>query len=91
MVFPRRHYFCLSLGRGVHILFRSLSVKSHRLASNLRNLDLFANHLPQIVRRIPLEGGGGGGGGGGHRVILTDCYMLTEEVMLHGTIRNDDF
>ena len=37
----------LSLGRRIHTVVRRLSVQPHRLPSNLRNLDLFANHLRQ--------------------------------------------
>ena len=50
----------LSLGRGIHTV-AAAGVQPQRLPSNLRSLDLFANHLRQTARRIPLEGGGAQG------------------------------
>ena len=58
--FQRDIISALSLGRATY-LSTILSVRSHRLPSNLRNLDLFSNHLPQIARRIPLAGDGAQG------------------------------
>ena len=60
MVFPKRHYFYLVPRQGnSHTCLQSVgTVAPAPPASHLRSLDLFANHLPQTTRRIPLEGGG---------------------------------
>ena len=86
MVFPIISAF-LSLGRRIHTVVRRRSVQPHRLPSNLRSLDLFANHLRQTARRILLEGGRGRG----IHTLFYNSVDIFKEVMLHGTIRNNDF
>ena len=59
--FQRDIISALSLGRG-HILVHSLSVRSHRLPSNLRNLDFFLRTIYLKSRVVfHLRGGGAQG------------------------------
>ena len=65
MVFPT--ISALSLGREIHTVVPRRSVKPHRLPSNLRNLDLFANKIyvkPRVVFYLR---------GAGHRCKCTSC------------------